>query len=163
LKKIGMNRMRIPAQFLVNDLNLNKLYSIDLDLFAYENYGVYLFGQGYGFLGIGLSIALISLFEDWKLDVVSLGTIDILFGFGLPKSIPLLRFYDNLDPTSIILELSIVLLGIPQFFIVKLNNQGPSSKSLIKFEKIGFILGFEYIIAGLIFLFLSESYLGDVV
>jgi len=64
--------------------------------------------------------------------------------------------------TSAILEISILLLGIPGFIIAKLNNQGPSSKSLIKFEKIGFILGFEYIIAGLIFLFLSESYISEV-
>jgi len=122
-----------------------------LDLFAYENLGGYLFGLGYVFLGIGIGIALISLIEDWSQDLALIILIDIGFEVEFQIFIPLLHFYySNLDPiTSLILKFSTLpLLRVSLIIIHKLNNQGPSSKSLIEFEKIGFILGFEYIIIG---------------
>ncbi|MHA1309519.1 MAG: hypothetical protein ACTSQO_01205, partial [Candidatus Helarchaeota archaeon] len=137
------------------------LMSVNYNNFAFDNYWGFLLGLGYGYLGMGLNIALISLFENQYLDIFSTGVITCFYTSRLLKIIPIIKvYYNNLGEFSSFLRTItfILILHSAQSLIIYLNNKWITGENKY-WNLIGFYLGFEYLLIGLFFIFLSVDYL----
>ena len=110
---------------------------------------------------MGLNIALISLFENQYLDIFSTGVITCFYTSRLLKIIPIIKvYYNNLGEFSSFLRTItfILILHSAQSLIIYLNNKWITGENKY-WNLIGFYLGFEYLLIGLFFIFLSVDYL----
>jgi len=150
---IFLNLMLIIGVALISYI-IYTLMSVNYNNFAFDNYWGFLLGLGYGYLGMGLIIALVSLVEGKTKDIISALVVGGIYSEWVPSTVPIIRFYHSeLPPLFWFLSIGFVI-DVAVIIIAFINNKWIPGENKY-WNLIGFYLGLEYLLIGLLFIFLS--------